>query len=211
MAKPSGPKAPKYVHEGAPYVRITQITDFFAPPWLVDWKLRMGKAEASRISKEALKHGTAIHGHAEGILMDGDTEFSESDGAEVRASVEAFRKWREGREIGRFKVEQTLWDHENQVAGTYDLYLEDEGTLIDIKSSSKVSVSYFIQLGGYARMMTPRPKRLAVLRLDKTAGEYEYVDNESMGMTVDGCIYLFEAMMNLYKVFNKKEEREEMV
>lgn len=39
-------------------VRVTEVLDYFQAPELVEWKMKVGKAEAGKISRMALKIGT---------------------------------------------------------------------------------------------------------------------------------------------------------
>lgn len=42
-------------------IRVTQILDFFKPPYLVDWYIKVGKREARRLGTVAKKIGTRVH------------------------------------------------------------------------------------------------------------------------------------------------------
>ena len=45
---------------GRKYQRFSTIMDYFPHPKLVEWKVSLGKAEAGKISRAALKEGSRI-------------------------------------------------------------------------------------------------------------------------------------------------------
>jgi hypothetical protein len=50
------------------------------------------------------------------------------------------------------KMEQTLFCDERMIAGTYDLIVGSLDTLVDMKSSSRIGHSYWLQLAGYKEL-----------------------------------------------------------
>jgi len=97
----------------------------------------------------------------------------------------------------------TCYDNDLRIAGTYDLSLED--TLIDIKCANRISLSYWIQLATYAKLSGRGFKKLAVLRLDKLTGMYDY---KIIDYTED-LYRLFICMLNYYRYENMYEKKGE--
>jgi hypothetical protein len=182
-----------YEKEGKLYGRPSHILDYFAPPELVDWKARTGLTEAKRISRIALKHGSRID-----ELIRESKAPKKSDSIEVVNCFRAWSKWLSDYSPKFIVFPPTGYCEKRMVAGTPDIYWEDQQDLIDVKSSKSVHENYFFQLGFYASVSTSPIKRLAVLRLDKELGEYEYVTNEKVGMTVQDCIDGFNGLLAYY-------------
>ena len=184
-----------YEKDGKNYERVTRILDYFAPPELVSWKVRVGNKEANRVSKVALKFGTRVHS-----LIGTNGKLDKKDGEEVRNCMKAWSSWMADNNT-EFKNGVTLYDDVRQVAGTPDLLTDS--WLVDIKTSREVKPTHFAQLGGYASLLPNKPVLLAILRLDKQSGLYEYVTNEKIGMTVDQCISAFNYILGYYRFHNR--------
>ncbi len=157
-----------YVIDGKKYDRVTAVLGYFQTPKLVDWKLTVGKKEANKRSKEALKIGTAVHKYAETGKMPAKAS------VDVRNCVEAYNRWVAEHKPVVLSREVTVHSKTWGVAGTYDLLL-DSGILVDIKTSREIKLEHWLQLGTYAFMISGIEK-LAVLRLDKNMGFYEYIE-----------------------------------
>ena len=185
-----------YVKDGIAYERVTRIIDSFSPPELVEWKVRVGKAEANRVSKVALKFGSRVH-----ELIEKDERVSKKDSEEVKNCMKAWDSWLADNNHPMIMNGVTLYDEARQIAGTPDFMVGPE--LVDIKTSREVKASHFIQLGGYASMMVSRPTKVSILRLDKQAGIYECVDNEKIGITVEQCIAAFNYLLGYYRFYNR--------
>lgn len=185
-----------YERDGKTYERVTRILDYFATPELVDWKVRVGKAEANRVSKVALKFGSRVH-----ELIEKDEEPTKKDSDEVKNCVHAYSCWVRDNNYPHIENGKTLYCDKRMIAGTPDAMMGE--TLIDFKTSREVKAINFIQLGGYASMMEIQPKNLAILRLDKQLGIYEWVTNERLGIEVDQCINSFTYLLGYYRFYNK--------
>lgn len=183
-----------YTKDGKSYERVTRILDYFAPPELVDWKVRVGKKEASRVSKVATTFGTRVHS-----LIELSEAPKKSDKEEVKNCIQAFNSWKTDYGISEIKNGVTMFCDKRMIAGTPDFMIGN--TLVDIKTSREVKATNFIQLGAYASLMSECPKSLAILRLDKTIGVYEYVTNEKIGMTVTQCIDAFNYILGYYRFY----------
>lgn len=181
-------------------IRVTEATNFFKPEWYTTWILKVGLREANAISKKALKIGTRLHE----ILASGKFDFDKKDTQEVKNCVIAFNKWRERNSIYGSELEliPRITDEVIGVTGEPDVYYSRTKTLIDFKTSSKVSPENFFQLGGYARLVKDHYLNdLAILRLDKETSDFEYVTASRLGLTITACIDAFEATFKHYQYY----------
>lgn len=184
-------KSDYYEIDGKRYDRVTAVLGYFQTPELVDWKLKVGRAEATKTSKAALKVGTAVHKYAE------TGKLPAKCGLDAKTCVEAYNLWvAEHAPVARNR-ETTVRSERWGVAGTYDLLLAD-GTLVDIKTSREIKPEYWVQLAAYA-LMENGAKRVAVLRLDKNMGFYEYEVRDITQKEID----VFEGLLTAYRYFNQ--------
>ena len=153
-------------------VRVTEVLDYFQAPELVAWKLRVGTKEAGRISREAIKIGTAVDEHIK--VSPNAVIATTSRNLETRNCIAAYHKWLnlykpESVAVGeRFTV---LNEYPCEITGEPDLLID--GVLTDIKCSKRISANYWLQVNVYAHFLGY--KRVAILRLDKESASYEYV------------------------------------
>jgi genome maintenance exonuclease 1 len=126
---------------------------------LLEWKKRVGEAEAQKITTQAARRGTAIHSIAERYVLNEGNYYGEK---EMPVNVDSFKP-----------IKQILDDHVDNIlgieiplyskslgcAGRTDLIAEYDGTLsvIDFKTSRKLKKAewienYFIQATCYAMM-----------------------------------------------------------
>ena len=194
-----------YKKDGKFYERVTRITDYFCPPDLLKWKVETGKTASNRISKIALNFGSRVHN-----LIELGQEPKKTDKPEVIACLRAWESWKaKYLPTGEIIQGKTLYCEKRGIAGTPDFGYENTNglyrinTLVDIKTSREVKPINFVQLGGYASMMDKRPDILAILRLDKTLGDFEYVTNEKIGMSVDQCIAAFNYLLGYYRFYKQ--------
>ncbi len=166
---------------------VSELVDHFAPPYLVAWKLRVGLVEANKVSKQALKIGKRL----DDLVRTGEKP-GKKDKPEIHKCYEGFERW-------RAKYQPTLIfperidSEELKLTGQPDFYWVETDTLIDMKSSKSISAGYFFQNGGYKRLGFPGSK-IAVLRLDKETGDYEFVTNEDIDISLELCVDVFESI-----------------
>lgn len=177
-------------------VRVTQILDYFKEPWYIDWVCRVGKAEANRTGKRAMKVGSRVD---ELIKMNGKPVAKDSD--EVKLCYSAFEKWRaiyQPKEV----VNGTRMNNVIEgiaVTGEPDIFVD--GVLVDIKCAGKISPKYWIQVNVYRELTKlcrkDVPEKVAILRLDKKIGSYEYVVKDHDKSLVDVWVGMARAYMYL--------------
>jgi genome maintenance exonuclease 1 len=120
----------------------------------MEWRKKVGEAEANRISSRAANRGTRIHTLCEDYLNGKDARPDLFD-SEVFKSIVPYLD-----NIDNIHaLESPLYSHHLQVAGTVDCIAEYKGKLriIDFKTSSKLKNrdwihGYFMQTSAYAVM-----------------------------------------------------------
>jgi genome maintenance exonuclease 1 len=126
---------------------------------LLEWRARVGEAEAQRISVQAARRGTAVHSIAERYVLNEDNFYGDK---EMPINIESFKPIKQilddhvGTILG---VEIPLYSKALGCAGRTDLVAEYDGTLsiIDFKTSKKTKKAewvenYFIQATVYSMM-----------------------------------------------------------
>lgn len=186
------------------WIRVTMILDFFKPPALVDWLIRVGKREARRTSTIATKQGTRVHELIEKDCKGQEVKFLKKDVIEIRNCFEAWQRFKKEHDVEIFQMEQEVKDDELRVVGHYDALCRIDGvtTLLDFKTSKRISDNYWLQLAKYWDMCPNRPVQVAVLRLDKNLGEYEFKTNEQVGFDIGEGIEIFNGLVMAYRYYN---------
>ena len=183
---------PYYEVEGKRFDRITAILDYFPDPDLVSWKVRVGGKEASRIGTIAKNIGSNVD---EVIKAEIDgLKSCKLKSNEAKNCHSAFNDWAKDYSL-MLRSCQTVYSNELMVAGTPDI--EDSDTVIDIKCSSSIKDSYWLQTEFYGRLLNKQFK--AILRLDKNLAIYEFKKmplNDTHWAAVCGLI-------TAYRFFNK--------
>lgn len=154
-------------------IRVTEVLGFFKEQWYIDWIHKVGRTEANRKSKEALKLGSLL----DKIVKEGLTPDKKSSPDTVFAH-EAFLKWKKIYEPEYLKPCVRLHAQVNGVAVTGEPDFEIPDTTVDLKGAVRISTHYKIQVNVYEylrRISGLEPnKNVAILRCDKQSGSYEY-------------------------------------
>ena len=154
-------------------IRVTSVLNFFHEDWYIDWVLKVGKREANRIKKAAMKVGSEVDEIIKANI--GGTYLPEKfKSDEVKNCIEAYKKWYKTYTPTTMKIGERLnltFDGVD-ITGEPDIFVDD--VLVDIKCASKVSPSYWVQVNMYA-FMHGGFEKVGILRLDKTTGSYEYI------------------------------------
>lgn len=175
--KPWYDDIPEY--EGIRFDRVTGILDYFNDPILVKWKWKVGKEEADRISKFALKVGTRVDDIIKRHVQDGVIKLKKSELIEVRNCIEGYESWRlEHPYLKIVSVDRRVWNAVIKVAGTIDLEAIDErdgsGILLDLKCSSFVAAKYWLQVGVYNSFLAVPHQHIGIVRLHKSLAFCDY-------------------------------------
>ena len=148
-----------YTVNGRPMVSITSVTSHWNKHIFVDWRKRIGEAEANRITKRATSRGTATHSLIENHLLNKEVEFDKpSPKMLFLQSKETLKNIN-----NIYALEESLYSEELGVAGTVDCIAEYNGELsiIDFKTAEKPKPrdwieNYFVQAAAYACMFFER-------------------------------------------------------
>lgn len=152
-------------------VRVTEVLDYFKEPWYIDWVCRVGKAEAKKTGKMAMAIGSRVD-----ELIKTGAATSKKDSVEVNTAMQAFDKWKAVYQPKVITNGTRLYANIGgvDVSGEPDIFVD--GVLVDIKCATKISLKYWIQVNVYATLGADitLPTKVAILRLDKKTGGYEY-------------------------------------
>ena len=149
------------------YERISRVLDYFTPPELVKWKVKVGAKEAKRAGTVAMKIGTEVDEWIKADVVGWKLPKLSTD--EARNCVEGYKRWVE-EYIPVLTVGTRVFDNDISVTGEPDLL--DTVTVIEIKCSAVIRPSYWLQTEFYARQTGKARK--AILRLDKHLAVYQY-------------------------------------
>ena len=148
-----------YTVNGRPMVSITSVTSHWNKHIFVDWRKRIGEAEANRITKRATSRGTATHSLIENHLLNKEVEFDKP--SPKMLFLQAKETLKNINNI--YALEESLYSEELGVAGTVDCIAEYNGELsiIDFKTAEKPKPrdwieNYFVQAAAYACMFFER-------------------------------------------------------
>ena len=149
--------------EGRKYKSVTTIlSEKSDKTHLIEWRKRVGEAEANKISTRAANRGTAIHDIAEYYLLNNP---SYPKGV-MPANVDTFKSLRPliDEHIGTvYALEHFMYSDLLMTAGATDCIAEFDGimTIVDFKTSTKLKKeewiqNYFLQATAYALMAEER-------------------------------------------------------
>lgn len=160
---------------GKKYPSVTTVTGLLKKQAIMDWRKRVGEAEANKISSTAARRGTRIHTLCETHLNNDPVNCSMFD-LDLWNSVKPHLS-----KINNiYALEKTLYSDHLQVAGTVDCIAEYEGrmSVIDFKTSKRIKTrddihDYFMQCSAYAvafEEMTkiPVPQLVIIIAVDES-------------------------------------------
>lgn len=187
-----------YLKDGVEYDRVTKVLDYFALPQLVAWKVKVGSKEARRQGTTAKKIGTNVDEWIKADIM--GNRYPKLINLEAKNCVEAYNKWKKDYKIktSDVKAGETVYDDENKVAGTPDLWRYEE--CIDVKCSVAIRPAYWLQVNWYAFQRISTQSR-SILRLDKNLAVYEYEVKPVSIHEID----VFNGLLKAYRFFNQQE------
>lgn len=147
--------------EGNRYPSITTVLSILSRQSIMEWRKRVGEAEANRISTQASRRGTKVHSMCEDYLNN-ELDLKKY----LPADKQTFMSLKPilDEKINNIHAQEiALWSDYLKVAGRCDCIAEWEGKLsvIDFKTSRKLKKkeyisSYFQQASAYAVMYEER-------------------------------------------------------
>jgi hypothetical protein len=145
-----------FTPEGNAYPSITTVLGILSKQGILEWRKKVGEAEANKISQQASVRGTAVHKLAEDYLNN-DPNWKEGAMPTNLFSFEDIKKIMDKRLDNIWMQEVFLYSDRLKTAGQVDCIAEFDGQLsiIDFKTSRKPKkeewiTSYFIQASFYA-------------------------------------------------------------
>ena len=141
--------------KGNKYVSITSLLGNLSKQSIIEWRRRVGEAEANKISRQASSRGTRVHNICESYIQNqvGILEDALPDAIDMFKSIVPFLDRIDNIHV----VEGALYSDDLGVAGRTDLIAEFDGNLavIDYKTSRKpknweMCHSYFMEGAFYA-------------------------------------------------------------
>jgi genome maintenance exonuclease 1 len=149
--------------DGNVYPSVTTITSLHGKEGILEWRKRVGEAEANKISNKAATRGTRVHKLCEDYL---NNELS-FEGA-MPNSIALFKQMQPflDKYIGKvYGIECPLYSHHLRVAGKSDCIAQFDGknAVVDFKTANKPKQehwiqNYFMQCAAYAVAFEERTK-----------------------------------------------------
>lgn len=205
-----------YYKDEKRYDRITRILGFFQPPFLVDWIMRVGKAQAKRIANHAAKIGTRVGELIEKEWKEGVYKFKAADDYAVKNCMKAWADFKRDHQPEILDMEVTEYDEELGVAGTRDIRCRINGVhgVLDLKSSKSIHLTYWIQTVFYRRSWNKLAEARGeqpmeecwILRLDKETGMYEFQSLTKAGFLYEEVVNALCGLVNVFRFFTKHDK-----
>ncbi len=179
------------------WVSVTQVLDYFIEPSLCDWKVDTGRKESNRISKLTAKTGTRVHELIGKDWRDGSYKLAKADNSEVRSCMEAWVRFKEDYKPRIISMEYEMRNENRGIVGHIDMLVDigQNKLILDIKTAGSIRQKHWLQLDGYAWLQPEFDGKIAILRLDRNIGVYEY---EERGVEQPS---LFVQALNLYDFY----------
>ena len=177
------------VPSGKMYPSITSVTSFYNREVFINWRKKVGEAEANRITRESTFRGTKYHDVVEYYIKNGTI-----DGCSMLPSTK-FLFLQSKDNLDRINnihaLEKSLYSDYLGLAGRVDCIGEYEGELavIDFKTSEKIKPekwleNYFVQemfyASAYYEMTGISVKKLITIMVTPS-GEVEVFDKRNKG------------------------------
>jgi hypothetical protein len=199
-AKMSADRFKELIQPGAVYSEV-QLAEFYGDI----------KGAHYKRSSQALDIGTIVHDWIEGyITYKLGTAERPIDLIDKRAKgcADAFLDWESKHSVKYVYTERKIYSKKHEYAGTLDILaiVDNELTVIDIKTSSGIYEEYFLQTAAYSLAIEEEfGKKVGnniILRVDKTGAGFEACENkdiENSFQAFSACKLLYEYRMNEVK------------
>jgi genome maintenance exonuclease 1 len=163
--------------EGLLYPSVTTITSQHGKDKILEWRKRVGEAEANRVSARASGRGTRVHKLCENYLNN-EEDFARDTMPDALVMFKAIQPILDQYIDNIHALEVPLYSDHLKVAGRVDCIAEFDGKLsvIDFKTASKPKeekwiLNYFMQCSAYAVMYEERtgipvPRIAVVIAVD---------------------------------------------
>lgn len=200
-----------YTVDGDRLPSVTTIISQALPnPGITAWKLRVGEAEATRISREATDWGTGIHALVEAVNRGKKAQLTDDD----RAIVAPYTTWHDDNIEVMLGVEKLLVSRRHHYAGTTDAIAIMAGdrypAIVDFKSSKTAlgEPEWRLQLAAYAIAAEEHLglvcRRRIIVRLSRMEPDTLHVHE----LPVDELENDVECFLALLRVWNWQQQHE---
>jgi hypothetical protein len=163
-----------YATEGMRFPSVTTVIGLLANPGFEAWK--RATPDWEEVGALAANLDTSVHKAIE-LYLNGQPHALKS--YVQSGCFDAFIHWKNQYEFEMIETELRV-KSEKGYAGTFDLECELDGMsyIIDLKTTNQIYPDYLLQLAAYRFAYVEMTKRdiqkMAVLRLDKRTGGYEF-------------------------------------
>ena len=158
----------------------TTILGLLDKPFLVPWANKLGKQQidVQEYVDQAAKQGELIHLILDSHIMKEEIDLDKYSDEEIRIGEEAFNRymeWERNHTIEFPEVEKELVSETYKYGGKLDFYclLDGKWTIIDFKTSNKISIDQKIQVSSYENLVREnglKVEQLLILNVGKTDG-----------------------------------------
>lgn len=187
-------------------VRVTEVLGHFKEGWYTNWMMAVGKKQASVVKKIATDIGSRVDELIK--IHPSDPQPEADEVIEIHNCVKAYKKWYADYSPKFVSGQNRITTNISGVDVTGEPDLLVDGIVVDIKCARKISPTYWIQIAMYTIMMGKgEGTNMAVLRLDKQTGSYEYVVRPFAQRFVDVWLWMAEAYLESIKGENDEQAR----
>lgn len=170
-----------YNINGKEYVRVSTVLNIIAKPYLTAWKVKLGKEESDKISKEATDIGKQVH-EALGYVVKGKTIPKYLRNPITLRAQRDFKKWQRKTGYKSQGTEVRVHSEFYGYAGSEDDWgtIKNEVVIIDWKTSKRINKEHYLQISAYRNAHWETfniiPTQLYIFRFAKTPkGKSDFV------------------------------------
>ena len=191
------------------WVSVTEVLDTFIPKGLLSWYLKTGAKEAKRLSTIALKIGSRVDELIQQDVTKGSYKLTPKDPIEVKNCMEAWESFKRDYQPKITDCQVEVKSEAQKLLGHIDLILD--GMVVDVKCASSIKDNYWLQVAKYADMYKEDLLGLAILRLDKNLGTYQFVKSHQADKHPSVLVDVYNGLLSAYRYYNPPKAVEEVV
>lgn len=199
------PTTPEQKLDG--WLSVTEVLDAFIPKGLLDWYLKTGKTEAKRLSTIALKIGSRVDSLIQEDVLKGSYKLSAKDSIEVKNCMEAWKQFKSDYQPVITSVQQEVKSDAQKLVGHIDLIFG--ATVVDVKCASSIKDNYWLQTAKYSDLLEVDTDGIAILRLDKNLGTYQFIRKEQS--VVNDLVKVYDGLLGAYRYYHPPTAIKEIV
>lgn len=212
------PTTPEQKAEG--WLSVTEVLDAFIPKGLLDWYLKTGRKEAKRLSTVAMKIGSRVDALIQEEVNTGTFKYNSKDSIEIHNCMEAWKQFKADYSPKILSTQLEVKSDSEKLVGHIDLIFNNR--VVDVKCASSIKPNHWLQVAKYSDMMTTlqmneldnlqeKQRGIAILRLDKNLGTYQFMTHEQAEVNWTECVNVFDGLLGAYRYYNPPKAVEEVV